>query len=1502
MKRFSLLFLLFTTYQFSYCQKVDEELARSIASNFYKSLTSESNLKTKSASSIKLRRVDLHLSSESNLKSSNIEGNDPLYVFNIGSNQGFVVVSGYLKGKPILAYSTKGSFPEDEKHPSHLLLNNTIKYVANIKSSIPDKEWEEMEFNVKSTGATSTYLIKSKWEQGGPYNNYLSEYLNVNHMELGCGAIAVAQIMNYYKYPLIGKGNISYNEFDPLIYNPPSYGIVSANFEDEYYDWNLFEDNYAYSPNGEYLNEEEEELVGEDLNNAKAMSKTLFEISASQKTTYGENGGGSDPDNGVEAMETYFNYSEIEKKNGNYISQSNWVNILKNEIKNGRPILYVIVGNLFTGAGHAFICDGYNEDNYFHFNFGWGQYDPESWYWMPIDDITPGDKDYSFNTGFQSRIYINIEPDYVNPDQDKYENDNSFYDATEITNNSTQLHSISPIGDVDYYTFNLSVESDVTIETKGVNGNTQLTLLDETKSWLTHDDDSSPEGGGNAKITYTLSAGKYYFVVDEKDDNETIPSYIVSFKSISLGTRNISFSDYRINDGNDIGGEGDGDGKAESGELIELDVEVYNSGDANAQDVRAVLSTNDPDIEIIKDGLSWGRINPDTKEWDSDSEFKISFSCPTKNVTFTLDITSTSTEENWTETFEIPVYNVPTVYIPDANFEQALIDEEIDTDGVINHQILISDAESVTDDLRLENRNISSLEGLGAFKNIQRLYCEGNQITEIDISENKELYDIRCEDNQLTELNVSKNTKLKTIKCRSNQIEKLDIRNNIKLEYLSCSGNPISSLNVTNNTALKTLNFNNTQLKYINLNDNIELIDLGCDGNKLEELDVSKNTKLTELDCDDNLLTGLDLSQNTSLIKLWCRRNQLIDIIFSQNSTLTILECESNKLKSLDFSKNGALIEVDCSLNELTSLDASNNHDLTDLNCESNQLFHLDMRNGIDPRDIDLRAELNNLTCINIDDENHPDLDTWDVDDGVIFSVDCPKDLDGDGVLYDDDYCHETPLGEQVDSDGCSDSQLDDDVDGVMNDVDQCADTPTGESVNSEGCSESQLDDDSDGVMNDIDQCPNTPTGELVDLEGCSENQLDDDRDGVMNDVDQCADTPTGETVNSEGCSESQLDADADGVMNNLDDCPDTPTGETVNSEGCSESQLDDDVDGVMNDVDQCSDTPTGETVNSEGCSESQLDDDGDGVMNNIDTCPDTPTGVLVNSEGCSESQLDDVQPGVTINTSEKNPTNTVVFELTITSNEEITGFDLTDFSLGNCTASNLQTTNNIEFTVNVEPSNDGVVTVSLPDNAVTDLAGNGNALSNEFSITYDGTAPTVEFIYSGGSPTNLNALVVAIVFSEEVTGFELSHIDFENCTISNLKTTDNIQYTVDVKPDNVGVISLDLEGDMVTDLAGNGNEKAEQWTTVVTGIETLQTLGLNLHPNPVKDYLTVSSSETNSVLIQVLGVGGEVVFSEEWKSPFTNRINFSNYSNGLYLLRFIIDGKVVTHKIILVK
>ncbi|ASO07432.1 T9SS type B sorting domain-containing protein [Arenibacter algicola] len=225
---------------------------------------------------------------------------------------------------------------------------------------------------------------------------------------------------------------------------------------------------------------------------------------------------------------------------------------------------------------------------------------------------------------------------------------------------------------------------------------------------------------------------------------------------------------------------------------------------------------------------------------------------------------------------------------------------------------------------------------------------------------------------------------------------------------------------------------------------------------------------------------------------------------------------------------------------------------------------------------------------------------------GKSVEVTSKGDCDGDGVTNDMDQCPNTPIGETVDRNGCSDTQKDSDNDGVNDADDTCPNTPIGETADANGCSDSQKDSDNDGINDADDTCPNTPNGENVDGNGCSDTQKDSDNDGVNDADDTCPNTPTGEEVDTNGCSNSQKDADGDGVTNEMDECPNTPIGEIADANGCSASQKDSDFDGVNDADDVCPDSPEDEAVDANGCAASQKDADDDGVQDSLDNCPTT--------------------------------------------------------------------------------------------------------------------------------------------------------------------------------------------------------------------------------------------------------------------------------------------------------
>ena len=294
--------------------------------------------------------------------------------------------------------------------------------------------------------------------------------------------------------------------------------------------------------------------------------------------------------------------------------------------------------------------------------------------------------------------------------------------------------------------------------------------------------------------------------------------------------------------------------------------------------------------------------------------------------------------------------------IPDANFEQALIDLGHDT-GTPDGQVLTANISGVTS-LVVSNDSISDLTGIEDFAALEELYCVENQLTSLDVTQNTALTYLDFRGNQLTSLDVTQNIALETLECGTNQLTNLDVTQNTALLELDCRNNQLTSLDVTQNTALYKLWFTT---------------------NQLTSLDVTQNTALRDIEFMNNQLTSLDVTQNTALRGLDCRNNQLTILDLIQNTALTHLECNSNQLTSLDLTQNTALVSIWCAGNQLTCLNVKNgNNDIiTDFLAFNNPA----------------------LTCIEVDDVAWSTAN-WTVagghiDAGVTFSTNCSNACSG---------------------------------------------------------------------------------------------------------------------------------------------------------------------------------------------------------------------------------------------------------------------------------------------------------------------------------------------------------------------------------------------------------------------------------------------------------------------------------------------------------------------------
>ena len=273
------------------------------------------------------------------------------YVFNF--NGGFVVVAADDYSSPILGYSDRGNF-DYETAPDGLrfMLNEisrgiemTVQQGGPLPSDVLCR-WKNLEaYGVMHPDRNFPVvgpLVQLKWNQDSPYNMYVP-----GGCPTGCVATAMAQLMKYWEWPVTGTGEHSYIAM--------GYGEQYANFGATTYDWDNMIEVYNSSAT-------QEQKV--------AVATLMYHCGVSVNMMYEPDGSGAfSPDVPI-AINTYFSYSDqathISKLGHTY---DEWIALLKSNIDQHIPLYY---SGQSSEGGHAFICDGYDNDDLFYFNWGWG--------------------------------------------------------------------------------------------------------------------------------------------------------------------------------------------------------------------------------------------------------------------------------------------------------------------------------------------------------------------------------------------------------------------------------------------------------------------------------------------------------------------------------------------------------------------------------------------------------------------------------------------------------------------------------------------------------------------------------------------------------------------------------------------------------------------------------------------------------------------------------------------------------------------------------------------------------------------------------------------------------------------------------------------------------------------------------------------------------------------------------------------------------------------------
>lgn len=337
MKKLSLLLLLvLATLSQAFSQSaVDEPTARQTAQAFART-------------QMALKGQDLSLVSA--------EGN---FIYNIGS-QGFVIIAGNTVLPPVLGWSDQGNFPNLDEAPENFSswishYSEMIDFaVANgiAPEAKVQRQWDEAAHGLFGSRNSNTVdpLVSTHWNQDCYYNEYCPNAPGYGwggwgggpcgHAYAGCVACAMAQVMKYWDYPITGFGSHSYVHSE--------YGEQSANFGATTYQWS--------------------QMPNEVWNSNDAVATLMYHCGVSVNMNYGPNGSGAMSQDVETAMRSYFGYCGAKYRQKASYQEEAWIAMLKAEIDLSHPLYY---SGANGDSGHAFVCDGYDNNDRMHFNFGW---------------------------------------------------------------------------------------------------------------------------------------------------------------------------------------------------------------------------------------------------------------------------------------------------------------------------------------------------------------------------------------------------------------------------------------------------------------------------------------------------------------------------------------------------------------------------------------------------------------------------------------------------------------------------------------------------------------------------------------------------------------------------------------------------------------------------------------------------------------------------------------------------------------------------------------------------------------------------------------------------------------------------------------------------------------------------------------------------------------------------------------------------------------------------
>lgn len=337
-KYVSLIIIVFVAILIS--KPIQVDTAKNIALNWYKAYS--------------VSKTTPNISSIDEIKSG-----DLVDIFVLNMENGFVLVAGDDASKPVLGYSFDQEFDYSDEKPN-------IKYWIDLyRTNIQDNrdnkqenevrliEWENIldenfSVDLKNTKAVAP-LMSTTWNQSPIYNDYCP--LDGGSLSVvGCVATAMVQIMRYHAYPLHGTSESSYycsaNDVDQTL---------SADYFFSTYNWNDMPNSIS---------------SGSTPSQKHEVAQISYHAGVAVEMMYGSDGSGAYSTDVPYALKTYFKYNAgVAHYSRSSFNTTQWQNMIIENLDRALPVYY---SGQSDAGGHAFVCDGYQDTEYYHFNWGWG--------------------------------------------------------------------------------------------------------------------------------------------------------------------------------------------------------------------------------------------------------------------------------------------------------------------------------------------------------------------------------------------------------------------------------------------------------------------------------------------------------------------------------------------------------------------------------------------------------------------------------------------------------------------------------------------------------------------------------------------------------------------------------------------------------------------------------------------------------------------------------------------------------------------------------------------------------------------------------------------------------------------------------------------------------------------------------------------------------------------------------------------------------------------------